>query len=740
MKRLSLPCLVVLLSSALPAQAYLDAAPTLGRVLNEASHVAVLQVEKVSVDKRAIIFKKVADLRGTSPEQFKHQIADGSHPREPKLVLDWAEEAQADGQLALCFHNGKAARICLGHYWYECTAGEAPWWHMTRGAPELGMAYCGSTAKLREHVAAILAGKEAIITAVKHDLHDGAAFGPVIFKNVLRGKSNPVWRFKASLKMPGMAYEAAASATVGVGTAGAEDVHRLLGQVKQNQRRGEAAEDLGSLGPLARAALPALREALRDPEPTVRIRVAEALVRIDPAETAAVTALGKLLQDQSPRVRKAAAYALGNLGPDAKAAVPDLIQALDDRDAKVRWTVLETLGQLGAAAEPAVPALIARLKDADSRGVAADALGQIGPAAKQAIPALQAALQDAAPGVRWAAALSLIRIDPMAAKPALPMFVAGLKSNEEKTYWDARWFLTMMGPAAKEAAPAVAERLRAGDTWCAFTLGSIGGPEAAPAVPHLIEKLKGGAGEGDWAVTLLGQIGPTALPALLDVVKNPGGPGRPAALKAIGLIGPQARDAIPLLIDRLKDPDEKVRVKVAELLNTYDPKPREAIPALTESLKDANVWVRLTAAWSLIGIAGPETKAVVPVLTAALNEADHWPRRSAALALAEVSPAAAKEAVPALQARLQDADPGTRVAAARALNALKLLPAKAALPVLAAALPDKDPWTRQHGAGGLGRLGPAAVGAVPALTERLRDDNEDVRKAAAAALELIGKK
>jgi HEAT repeat protein len=64
---------------------------------------------------------------------------------------------------------------------------------------------------------------------------------------------------------------------------------------------------------------------------------------------------------------------------------------------------------------------------------------------------LQEALKDADANVRWAAALALIRIDPMAARPAVPMFVEGLKSGQEKVYWDARWFLTMMGPAAKAA-------------------------------------------------------------------------------------------------------------------------------------------------------------------------------------------------------------------------------------------------------------------------------------------------
>ena len=39
---------------------------------------------------------------------------------------------------------------------------------MTRGMPEQALAYFGPASKLREHVTAMLAGKEVVITAVTH--------------------------------------------------------------------------------------------------------------------------------------------------------------------------------------------------------------------------------------------------------------------------------------------------------------------------------------------------------------------------------------------------------------------------------------------------------------------------------------------------------------------------------------------------------------------------------------------
>jgi hypothetical protein len=47
--------LIILLGLAVPAWAYIDAAPTLGRVVKESTNIVVLRVEKVSKDKGVII-------------------------------------------------------------------------------------------------------------------------------------------------------------------------------------------------------------------------------------------------------------------------------------------------------------------------------------------------------------------------------------------------------------------------------------------------------------------------------------------------------------------------------------------------------------------------------------------------------------------------------------------------------------------------------------------------------------
>jgi hypothetical protein len=165
MKRLPLLLLIVCGFSS-PALAYIEGGtPTLGKLIKDASHIVVLQVDRVNLEKRVILFNKIADLKGKDPQvQVKHQITDGIHPGQPHTILDWAEP----GKIAVCFHNDQVALTCIGSSWYECAAGQAPWWTMTAGRPECSYSYSGSAGKLRDHVTALLAGRETVITALKY--------------------------------------------------------------------------------------------------------------------------------------------------------------------------------------------------------------------------------------------------------------------------------------------------------------------------------------------------------------------------------------------------------------------------------------------------------------------------------------------------------------------------------------------------------------------------------------------
>ncbi len=141
------------------------------------------------------------------------------------------------------------------------------------------------------------------------------------------------------------------AATNGLGTlartekAFVPDVVPLLMQLLEDKNqpinnRSCAAGALGSIGPNAKAAVPALREALKrvdeEPDPEYRERVWGTVIcvlgDIGPEAEAAVPDLTAILQDQKqdPFARQRAAEALGKMGPAAKAAIPALTEALNE--------------------------------------------------------------------------------------------------------------------------------------------------------------------------------------------------------------------------------------------------------------------------------------------------------------------------------------------------------------------------------------------------------------------------
>ena len=289
----------------------------------------------------------------------------------------------------------------------------------------------------------------------------------------------------------------------------------------------------------------------------------------------------------------------------------------------------------------------------------------------------------------------------------------------------------------------------AGRRDAAFELGKLG-PGAKPALPALIKALQD-SDKQVWsfaiaAITAMGPEAQEAIPALLDGFSSRGGRDREKrqamvrSAYALTKIGPEA---IPPLIKALNAEDSGVRAGAARALGGMGPQAKEAIPALRENFGNGEISVRLEAVGAL-ALIGPE--AVVPVIEA-LGWNEPLQRGSAALTLAQFG-AMAKNAEPALSQMLaKETDPVARAAALTALpkisadpvktapllvaavkddsepirhaaiNAIAATPAlrRPAVPLLAAALTDTNPAVAQRAARALGRLGPDAADALPAL-------------------------
>lgn len=169
------------------ANAYVEIAYTLGRVIQESTSISVLRVEKVDKERNLILFRKVQDLKGTLPgETTKHNIGRGGfHEREWKAIMEWAEP----GRVAVFFNNGGASETCIGNYWYQAYAG-GEWWNMSHGEPYMLRSYAGAPEKLTTIVQSMIAGQEVIVPCMV----DGD-------KNALQMRTAKIQRIKASLRI-----------------------------------------------------------------------------------------------------------------------------------------------------------------------------------------------------------------------------------------------------------------------------------------------------------------------------------------------------------------------------------------------------------------------------------------------------------------------------------------------------------------------------------------------------------
>ncbi|MEO1399913.1 MAG: HEAT repeat domain-containing protein [Cyanobacteria bacterium J06635_1] len=549
-------------------------------------------------------------------------------------------------------------------------------------------------------------------------------------------------------------------------------------QLSSPERQTQALEALINLGSEAKVIIPVLEAELSRPDNTIRTRIPYALAKIGGADVLsnllsalghpdtrvkarAISALGLLGADAQPAVpalrealrdpelQQEAADTLGDIGPGAQAAIPDLIERLPG-DSFVSSTAASSLSQIGTAA---VPPLIQALQHptAAIRIGAADALRRFGPAAAAATPHLIEALRD--PALRFYAVDALTGIGPAAASASAPL--VDLLADEAVGHLvvDA---LASIGAAT---VPDLGAVLKTSDLTVQLratqVLGRIG-PEAAEAIPSLVSLM--GASEGELrheVVRALSNIGKPAVPALIKALEDPA--GRILAAIALGNIGPEAEAAIPALQEIFAEPtvaepapspSEPVRPDpIIRPRLPIDPIPpiRPGIdlptidPTLVTPTLSPEESTRLSMALAL-GKIGPDTETpgiekIVPPLLTLLNNPDVVIQTEAAFSLGNLGTLAAPAihdliemmGTPGLDIRAFDA----RDTAAETL--IKL--GSPAVPDLITALAATDDTVYSRAAYALGEIGEPAI---TELAETLIHPDANVRRRAAFALGKVG--
>jgi HEAT repeat protein len=360
----------------------------------------------------------------------------------------------------------------------------------------------------------------------------------------------------------------------------------------------------------------------------------------------------------------------------------------------------EVVGPAEAPTDPRAAEVARELEHRDPavRAEAARRLGEMGPGARVALRALLKALKDPTEVVRHNAATALRQLGTPG-REDLPVLTEALTDEHLATRQHAAEALAKMGAEAKPAAAALLRALKDSD-----------------------------AGVRREAATALGQVGPAvkaeAFRDLLAALSDRDADVRQAAVRAAMRLGAPVAADLPVLRGLLErgDPTGEARSFALLALGYLGPEARSAAPAVVEVLLRADSRrLRLLALGALEKI-GPDSKELGGKLSAALAtfRSDREMRLALVRVLAKLP--AEVDAVPALLEALADRDAAISKAAAGGLGKLADRLDRTHSDRLIAALKSPHPSARRFAAEALGKLGPDAADALPALRALLRDE------------------
>ncbi len=402
--------------------------------------------------------------------------------------------------------------------------------------------------------------------------------------------------------------------------------------------------------------------------------------------------------------------------------------------------------------------------NSEFRRLAAELLGQMGSTATSAMPALLIACIDINATVRQAALNALETIDPgWTQNPAVHKTLPELAKEFKHAYCFKNSF-------SKEVSQAVYNLLQ-----------QIGEP-AVSSLANLIVEEEDKIEYKIRAISILRGLGSdaaSAVPQLIQALRDKASKVRLAAAEALVSFGPVAKVAVPEIIVGLADRDVEVRKAMVACLVATEP----AVPDLLPLMADQNPNVRKAVADALLQI-GSQT---IPMLIQTVSQWCTKPKTDidnfekfqkmteTALHVLGKFGSDASSAKPTIALALVDPNLSIKFAAVQALINLDLNwmsnpvvveaiaslaeprnsaenPEEiageivvqtfieigaAAVPMLIDALTVGDRVTRQNAARALGQIGAEAKTAIPALTRALEDNHSLVQYEAARALQKI---
>jgi HEAT repeat protein len=364
---------------------------------------------------------------------------------------------------------------------------------------------------------------------------------------------------------------------------------------------------------------------------------------------APVLALG--LRAQGEQLRAEAAECLARLGRSARTVVPALVAGLGDSNEQVQAYCLMALGETGTNALPALPRLIQLLRDHQNESGVAAVLAKLGPLAEHAVPTLIEALRKADDDWERLELLdALAAIGPSKAN-SVDAIIEFLAHKDQNTRLAAAQALARLGPAARDAAPALESAFRQ-DEYLEVRLDAAEallridpnvGPELVSPLVQLI----------DW----MGEDSPDNLAV---------------AARRLGEIGLSAAVAEPALDKLLRNRSDKVRATAAEAMTKVNPhRKAECVEILREILRRAPAVAKAPVGRAVLALEPAYTPEVVDALIQAMGDRNGIAQLDAADLLIELGDKAEK-AAPRLREVLANCDdPSVRRSARDALERIE---------------------------------------------------------------------
>lgn len=269
-----------------------------------------------------------------------------------------------------------------------------------------------------------------------------------------------------------------------------------------------------------------------------------------------------------------------------------------------------------------------------------------------------------------------------------------------------------------EPAPRPAPEPKPGSVWDQRLEGTGPGAHSARIGAASIETLALG--------------GPATAPKVADHLTDPNPDVRDKAVEVLAGWGSRAAPGVPRVLYHLRNVDPAIRTSAAEALARMGV--ASSANGLERACEDSDARVR---AWAHAGLARIEGDCQEHMESVAGLLASGAAPDDAAAAMARMS-CVNQDVVEVLVRALAKDDDDIRVAAAHAIGRIGPK-AAAAVPALMAALGDEKNFRlRQAALVALARMGPKAATAVPMLTQVLEDRAPRFRELAAIALGAVG--